>query len=168
VDVPAEEALRLPGQRPLGGDADVRGLGEFDRDLAGRAAARDDLSMTRIGLVLDCADPQELARFWAAALGYTIVGGAGAYVLLIAADPSRPKLLLQQVSEVKSVKNRMHLDIEVADVEAEVVRLEALGARRVEGGALSEFGSTWQIMVDPESNEFCVCDGGLASVQPSS
>lgn len=39
--------------------------------------------MTRIGLVLDCADPDELARFWAPALGYTIVGGAGAYVLLV-------------------------------------------------------------------------------------
>jgi predicted enzyme related to lactoylglutathione lyase len=72
-------------------------------------------------------------------------------------------LLLQRVAEGKSVKNRMHLDIEVDDVEAEVVRLEALGARRVDGGALSEHGSSWQVMVDPEGNELCVCDGGLAS-----
>src|SRR5258707_131439 len=55
--------------------------------------------MTRIGLVLDCADPQELAKFWAPALDYAVVGGAGAYVLLVPPDPSRPKLLLQRVAE---------------------------------------------------------------------
>jgi hypothetical protein len=121
--------------------------------------------MTRLGLVLDCADPDTLATFWAPALGYTIVGGAGAYVLLVPPDPSRPKLLLQRVAEGKSVKNRMHLDIEVDDVEIEVQRLEALGARRVDGGALSEFGSTWQVMTDPEGNELCVCDGGLGSAE---
>jgi predicted enzyme related to lactoylglutathione lyase len=119
--------------------------------------------MTRLGLVLDCADPQELARFWAPALGYTVVGGAGSYVLLVPPDPGRPKLLLQRVAEGKSVKNRMHLDIEVDDVEAEVRRLEALGARRIDGGARCEFGSTWQVMTDPEGNELCVCDGGLGS-----
>jgi predicted enzyme related to lactoylglutathione lyase len=119
--------------------------------------------MTRIGLVLDCADPQELATFWAAALGYTVLGGAGTYMLLVPPDPSQPKLLLQGVPETKSVKNRMHLDIEVSDVEAEVARLETLGARRAEGGGMSEFGSTWQVMADPEGNEFCVCDGGMGS-----
>jgi len=119
--------------------------------------------MPRIGLVLDCTDPQELATFWAAALGYTILGGAGAYMLLMPPESGQPKVLLQRVPEAKSVKNRMHLDIEVSDVEAEVARLEALGARRADGGALSEFGSTWQIMADPEGNEFCVCDGGLSS-----
>jgi predicted enzyme related to lactoylglutathione lyase len=124
--------------------------------------------MTRIGLVLDCADPDELAKFWAPALGYTIVGGAGAYVLLVPPDPVQPKLLLQQVPEPRSVKNRMHLDIEVANVEPEVVRLEALGARRVHGGAMSEHGTTWQVMTDPEGNELCVCDGGLGSAEPSS
>jgi predicted enzyme related to lactoylglutathione lyase len=123
--------------------------------------------MTRIGLVLDCADPGELAKFWAPALGYTIVGGAGTYVLLVPPEPTRPKLLLQRVAESKSVKNRMHLDIEVDDVEAEVMRLEALGAHRVEGGAMSEFSTTWQVMTDPEGNELCVCDGGLGSAKPS-
>jgi predicted enzyme related to lactoylglutathione lyase len=121
--------------------------------------------MTQIVLVLDCADPEELAKFWALALGYTIVGGAGAYVQLKPADRGRPNLLLQRVAEGKSVKNRMHLDIEVDDVEAEVVRLEALGARRVEGGAMSELGSTWQVMIDPEGNELCVCDGGAGSAK---
>jgi predicted enzyme related to lactoylglutathione lyase len=113
-----------------------------------------------IGLVLDCTDPIELARFWSEALGYTTLGGAGSYVLLVDPDSVRPKLLLQGVPEAKAVKNRMHLDIETPDVDDEATRLESLGARRLEAGNRSEHGSNWVIMADPEGNEFCVCDAG--------
>jgi predicted enzyme related to lactoylglutathione lyase len=113
----------------------------------------------RIALVLDCADPDALARFWSDALGYTTLGGAGSYVVLVDESRQQPKLLLQRVDEPKSAKNRMHLDIETAHVEDEVARLEGLGARRVEG-PVAEHGSTWVVMHDPEGNEFCVCDGG--------
>lgn len=113
----------------------------------------------RLGLVLDCAEPQRLAEFWSAAIGYTILGGAGGYVLLVDGDGRQPKLLLQQVPEPKAAKNRMHFDIECPDVEGEVGRLERLGAVRVDG-PLSEHGSSWVVMHDPEGNEFCVCDGG--------
>ena len=113
-----------------------------------------------IGLVLDCVDAADLARFWSGALGYTTVGGAGSYVLLIDPDGVRPKLLLQAVPEAKATKNRMHLDIETPDVEGEARRLESLGARRLEPDARCEHGSNWVIMADPEGNEFCVCDGG--------
>ena len=115
-----------------------------------------------IGLVLDSTDPTELARFWSAALGYTTVGGAGNYVMLVDPDGVQPKLLLQEVPEAKTVKNRMHLDIETADVDGEASRLESLGARRLEAGVRREHGSNWVIMADPENNEFCVCDGGSA------
>jgi predicted enzyme related to lactoylglutathione lyase len=64
------------------------------------------------------------------------------------------------VDEPKTVKNRMHLDIEVADIRAEADRLVALGATRISEGPCSEHGSTWLLMNDPEGNEFCVCDGG--------
>jgi predicted enzyme related to lactoylglutathione lyase len=113
-----------------------------------------------IGLVLDCTDPDALARFWSAALGYTNVGSAGNYVMLVDADGVRPKLLLQAVTEPKTAKNRMHLDIETSHVDDEIARLEELGARRLEDDARSEHGTTWVIMADPEGNEFCVCDGG--------
>src|SRR5262245_26607001 len=113
-----------------------------------------------IGLVLDCLDPAALADFWAAALDSVNVGGAGAYVMLLPDGRPGPKLLLQQVPESKSVKNRMHLDIDAVDIEAEASRLEALGARRVEREQLHEHGSSWILMTDPEGNEFCVCDGG--------
>lgn len=115
----------------------------------------------RFGLVLDCADPERLAEFWAAALDYVNVGSAGAYVALYPRDGNGPKLLLQHVDEAKSVKNRMHLDIDTADVEAEADRLAGLGARRATTDICREHGSSWIVMSDPEGNEFCICDGGI-------
>lgn len=63
-----------------------------------------------LGLVLDCADPDKLVGFWSAAIGYTPLGGAGNYVLLVDADGKQPQLLLQRVDEPKSGKNRMRVD----------------------------------------------------------
>jgi predicted enzyme related to lactoylglutathione lyase len=116
-----------------------------------------------MGLVLDCRDPVELAKFWAPALGYEMVGGAGAYVVLVPKEPGAPQLLLQRVPEAKSAKNRMHLDIHVADIDAEAARLEGLGAARVSSSAREEHGTRWHLMADPEGNELCVCDGGAGS-----
>jgi predicted enzyme related to lactoylglutathione lyase len=115
-----------------------------------------------LGLVLDCADPDKLARFWSAAIGYTTLGGAGNYVLLVDTDGQQPKLLLQRVGEPKAGKNRMHLDIETPAVDDEVARLEGLGARRIVDDAIEELGNRWVVMADPEGNEFCVCNAGQA------
>ena len=115
-----------------------------------------------LGLVLDCADPVGLAAFWAPALGYVSVGEVGSYVALFPDGRPGPKLLLQRVPEVKVAKNRMHFDIEVPDIEAEASRLEGLGATRVVADQVSEHGTTWILMADPEGNEFCVCDAGQA------
>ena len=114
----------------------------------------------KLGLVLDCADPDRLAEFWSAAIGYTTLGGAGSYVMLVDEAGQQPKLLLQRVSEPKVGKNRMHHDIETPDIEAEATRLVALGATRVSDTTMSEHGTTWILMADPEANEFCVCDAG--------
>ena len=118
------------------------------------------MTVAHLGLVLDCTDPERLAEFWAPALGYVSLGTAGNYVALFPDGAPGPKLLLQQVEEPKTVKNRMHFDIEVADIQAEADRLVALGATRVSDGPCREHGSTWMLMSDPEGNEFCVCDGG--------
>jgi predicted enzyme related to lactoylglutathione lyase len=117
-----------------------------------------------IGLVLDCADPVALSAFWAPALDYVSVGEVGSYVALFPNGRPGPKLLLQRVAEPKIAKNRMHLDIEVPDIEAEAARLVGLGATRVSDSTLSEHGTTWVLMADPDGNEFCVCDAG----QPAS
>ena len=115
------------------------------------------------GFVLDCDDPQRLAVFWASALDYVNVGEAGAYVALYPRERPGPKLLLQRVSEPKSSKNRMHIDIETPDIHREAERLTALGARHVAEAPCSEHGSTWLLMTDPEGNEFCICDNGTPS-----
>ena len=112
------------------------------------------------GLVLDCADPEPLAKFWSEALGYTNVGSAGSYVALYPRQGNGPKLLLQRVTEPKTAKNRMHLDIETPDIEREATRLIGLGARRLTDSTCSEHGSAWLLMADPEGNEFCICDNG--------
>ncbi len=116
------------------------------------------------GFVIDCAEPDRLAEFWSAAIGYRIGGAAGAYVALYPSDGVGPKLLLQRVGEAKVVKNRMHLDIEVGDIRSEAERLVALGARRCGDDPMSEHGSSWLAMVDPEGNEFCVCDNANPTV----
>lgn len=116
-----------------------------------------------LAIVLDCSDPEKLARFWAEALRYEALGGEGAYVMLVpSGGRPGPQLLLQRVAEPKTTKNRMHLDVHIADVEGEVERLVALGARRREDTARTEHGGHWIVMADPEGNEFCVCDGGCA------
>ena len=122
--------------------------------------AEDPRGEVHIGLVLDATDPEGLAPFWAGALGLQRLGAVENYVLLASDTGPLRQLLIQKVSEPKAIKNRMHLDIEIADVDGEVRRLEDLGARRVEPGARTEHGSRWVVMADPEGNEFCVCDGG--------
>jgi len=110
-----------------------------------------------LGLVLDCADPEGLAAFWAPALGYRYAGTFDAFGVLLPVDAPGPKMLLQKVAEPKAGKNRMHLDLHADDLDAEVVRLAALGAARVDDAPQNQFGTTWIRMTDPEGNEFCVC-----------
>ena len=117
------------------------------------------MSDRSLGLVLDSRDPQALAPFWAAALGYAVIADVGNYVLLMPDGKPGPKLLVQKVPEEKTVKNRVHFDIETVDVEAVAADLETRGAKRM-GPLQSEHGSSWIVMNDPEGNEFCVCDGG--------
>jgi predicted enzyme related to lactoylglutathione lyase len=116
--------------------------------------------MSSIGLVLDCRDPEKLASFWSVALDYIHVGMFGQYAALLPDGKPGPKLLLQQVAEPRSGKNRMHLDIETPDIEAKAAELVGLGATRLDATPLSEQGATWIRMQDPEGNEFCVCQAG--------
>lgn len=109
-----------------------------------------------IHIVLDCADPEKLAEFWSKALGYTISGFADQWGML-KGPREGDVFLLQRVTEPKSGKNRMHIDVTAADVEDKAKELEQLGARRLGDGPVSQFNMTWIVMADPEGNEFCVC-----------
>jgi predicted enzyme related to lactoylglutathione lyase len=108
-------------------------------------------------LVLDCADPDRAATFWAAALGYEIHGKADNYRSIVDPDGVAPKMILQGVDEPKTGKNRMHLDIHSQDIEIEAARLVELGARRLRDEPFVEHGTSWILLADPDGNEFCVC-----------
>ena len=105
-------------------------------------------------ITIDCLDAERLAEFWAAALGYERRELSGEFLVLGDPHDAGPRLLFQRVSEPKSVKNRVHLDLTAEDEEAEVERLVTLGAARV--GRIERDGGGWTVMVDPEGNEFCV------------
>jgi predicted enzyme related to lactoylglutathione lyase len=110
-------------------------------------------------LVLDCQDPKRLANFWRDALGYRDHFADAELAVLVPKEGSGSPLLLQRVPEPKVVKNRMHLDMIVDDIETEVVRLEALGARRIDHDVQRFGGTQWVRLSDPEQNEFCVSTG---------
>jgi len=113
----------------------------------------------RVELVLDCAEPTKLAEFWREALDYRDHYTDASLAVLVPNEGIASPLLLQCVAEPKAGKNRMHLDIVVDDIEAEVYRLQALGARRIDDGVQSFGGTRWVRMSDPEQNEFCVSTG---------
>ena len=113
----------------------------------------------RVDLVLDCAEPKALEAFWADALRYHVHLSLPSIVVLVPTDGEGPPLVLQQVPEPKVAKNRMHLDITCDDIEAEVERLERLGAKRTHDGARSLGDTRWVTLTDPVGNEFCVCTG---------
>jgi predicted enzyme related to lactoylglutathione lyase len=106
-------------------------------------------------VVFDTNDPARIARFWEEALGWRITESNPTDVSLEAPEGSgMPAILFLRVPEAKTVKNRLHLDLRPDDQDAEVARLEALGARRVSVGQGPE--ATWVVLADPDGNEFCV------------
>jgi hypothetical protein len=118
----------------------------------------------RISVVLDCLDPSALVGFWTVALGYEHAGSVPGFEVLRPAEgqPPGPVYILQSVPEPHTGKNRMHVDIHPPlelGVPGLVGQLEALGGRRLGEpvtGLLDELGIWWQVMADPEGNEFCV------------
>jgi predicted enzyme related to lactoylglutathione lyase len=112
-----------------------------------------------VELVLDCEEPKRLAKFWRAALDYRDYYMDANLAVLVPKEGIASPLLLQGVPEPKAGKNRMHLDIVVDDIEAEVRRLQALGARRIDEDVQSLGETRWVRMSDPEQNEFCVSTG---------
>jgi hypothetical protein len=141
---------------------------------------------TGIQIVMDCADPARLARFWATALGYTAPDPPSGYASwpdaltawgvpeeewddgqwLVDPEGIGPRLYFQRVPEPKTVKNRLHLDLDASGgretplaerrrlVDAEAERLLGAGATRL--AAIEEYGGYFVAMRDPEGNEFDV------------
>ncbi|MFF7051400.1 VOC family protein [Streptomyces griseorubiginosus] len=118
-------------------------------------------------IVFDCARPAATARFWAAALDDHAVAPYDEAELarlrslgidraeddptvLVEPAGGGPRLWFQLVPEGKRVKNRVHLDLRTADLDAEIERLSGLGA------AVQARHAGHVVLTDPEGNEFCL------------
>lgn len=115
---------------------------------------------TAIHVALDCVDLDAQAEFWAAALGYEPYGNAPPYRSLVPAPGLiGPKLALQHTGEPKPPgKIRLHLDLVVGNAMAsEAARLVAIGATQ-QSDLITEVGTSWIVMADPEGNEFCLVE----------
>ncbi|MDP1877131.1 MAG: VOC family protein [Actinomycetota bacterium] len=116
--------------------------------------------LTVESLAIDAADPERLAAFWAALLGWTVhVGAVGeadeGEVWIEAPGPaSRTDILFVPSADQRQGKNRLHLDLRPDDRDAQVERALELGAARVEIGQSGE--ESWVVLADPEGNEFCI------------
>jgi hypothetical protein len=103
-------------------------------------------------VVIDCqtGDLKEAANFWSRALNKPIAtvdqDGDGRYAELVT-DADEPIILLQRVDH----ESRVHLDIETDNLDAEVARLEGLGAVRV-----AFVRDRWWVMQAPSGHRFCV------------
>jgi Glyoxalase-like domain len=105
-------------------------------------------------VVVDCADPRAMARFWAEAMDWTLHEVTDDHARLRSAKGVGPYLEFLRTPDERTWWNRVHLDVapySSDDQEAEVARLRALGAAGVGQGDVP-----WKVLADPEGNEFCV------------
>ncbi len=107
------------------------------------------------GLAMDANDVKALAEFWCAAASYEVSQSDYPYVAVLDTESSsQPGIIILQVPEGKSAKNRLHMEFDASDLKSEAERMIGLGATLV---AEREFyGTNWIVMQDPEGNEFCL------------
>ncbi|MEV6441463.1 VOC family protein [Amycolatopsis sp. NPDC051716] len=111
-------------------------------------------------LVLDCHDPDRLAEFWCAVLGYEVTGHEPDGLALGPAGARFGEgpltLILARTDNPRRGKLPLHLDVSPAgvDQQAELERLTALGARPADVGQTGQ--ESWVVLQDPEGNEFCL------------
>ncbi|MEV8585385.1 VOC family protein [Streptomyces sp. NPDC051180] len=107
-------------------------------------------------IVFDCAGPAALVRFWSGLLGGEPVDRSEDWSYVD--PPEFVRIAFQRVPEGKAAKNRLHLDLEVEDPERAADEALVSGAVRV-GGLVTDEQGSFQVMRDPEGNEFCFVTG---------
>ena len=104
-------------------------------------------------VIVHSVNPVALGQWWAEALGWVVVHSSDDE-FEIRPEPDRvPGLDFVRINELKQGKSRLHLDFRPDDQDAEVARLEAHCAKRVDIG---QGDQSWVVMADPEGNEFCI------------
>jgi catechol 2,3-dioxygenase-like lactoylglutathione lyase family enzyme len=116
-------------------------------------------------LVIDCRDPQRLAEFWCAVLGFTVLDVEDGAIEIGPPDGfggPQPTLILSPSTDPRTGKLPLHIDVNPTDrdQDAELERLLALGARPVDVGQTGE--ESWHCLADPEGNEFCLLKARLS------
>jgi predicted enzyme related to lactoylglutathione lyase len=107
-------------------------------------------------IVVDAHDLPGLARFWTQALDWAVLSEREREIVIGPDETAPVGMCFMPVTEAKTVKNRVHLDLTAGadDRDEEIERLLGLGARRVDIGQTG--AESWTVLADPEGNEFCV------------
>jgi catechol 2,3-dioxygenase-like lactoylglutathione lyase family enzyme len=116
-------------------------------------------------LVLECRDPDELARFWCAVLDFVELGREDGAVEIGPREGfggPQPTIILSPSDEPTPARSRLHIDVNAVDrdQDAELERLLRLGARPADVGQTGE--ESWHVLADPEGNPFCLLKARLA------
>jgi len=108
-------------------------------------------------VIVEATDPVALGEWWRVALGWVDVTTEEGVVEIRPTPDRMPGLMFVPASTPKTGKNRLHIDLRPDDQQAEVERLLALGATRVDIG---QGDVPWVVLADPEGNELCVLSAG--------
>ncbi|MFJ3823353.1 VOC family protein [Streptomyces nodosus] len=116
-------------------------------------------------LVLDCHDPEVLARFWCEVLDFVVLDREEGAIEIGPREGfggPQPTIILSRTDEPKNGKLRLHIDVNATDRDqnAELERLLAAGAEPVDIDQTGE--ESWHVLADPEGNEFCLLKAHLA------
>jgi len=119
-------------------------------------------------LVVDCRDPEVLARFWCEVLGYRELSREDGAIEIgpeAGFGGPAPTLVFGPVADPTPGKLRLHIDVSPTDrdQDAELQRLLDLGAVPADVGQTGE--ENWHVLADPEGNEFCLLRTRLPSGQ---
>lgn len=105
-------------------------------------------------VVVDCENPERLAEFWCQVLGYEVVFRTEDIVDIAKDADTFPGIEFIRVDRHERRKSTLHIDLNPEDQAAEVERLLALGAERIDVGQGTD--AAWVVLADPEGNAFCV------------
>ena len=107
-----------------------------------------------LAITIDCHDPRSLLSFWQKLVGGNLMAESPDDYLMLENVPTIGMMGFQKVPEAKHVKNRVHLDLDVPDIDAAIESSTQIGATR-HGVVHEEPANFFQVMSDPEGNEFC-------------
>ncbi|MFE3179679.1 VOC family protein [Streptomyces violascens] len=112
------------------------------------------MAVSMYHLVVDAHDLNAQARFWCQVLDWKVLFEDPEEVVIGAGETAYPGMCFLLVPEHKSVKNRLHIDLNPDDQAAEVERIVSFGARRGDVGQGED--AAWGALAGPESDGFCV------------